>query len=77
MEVDNVANVVAEMVGDMEVDRVADELDMLVAKVAEEVADTVKWYSEMTGLKCVKSFYGGKHSEFLYLRCLNETDLKF
>ena len=53
MEVDNVANVVAEMVGDMEVDRVADELDMLVAKVAEEVADTVKWYSEMTGLKCV------------------------
>ena len=35
MEVDNVGNVVAEMVGDMEVDRVADELDMLVAKVAE------------------------------------------
>ena len=40
MEVDNVANVVAEMVGDMEVDRVADELDMFVAKVAEEDADT-------------------------------------
>ena len=42
MEVDNVGNVVAEMVGDMEVDRVADELDMLVAKVAE-----------MAGVKCV------------------------
>ena len=49
MEVDNVANVVAEMVGDMEVDRVADELDMLVAKVA----DTVQTSVEMAGLKCV------------------------
>ena len=45
MEVDNVVNVVAEMVGDMEVDRVADELDMLVAKVAE-----------MAGVKCVWDF---------------------
>ena len=77
MEVDNVANVVAEMVGDMEVDRVADELDMLVAKVAEEVTDTVQTLVEMAGVKCVSSFYGSKHSELLYLRCLNETDLKF
>ena len=23
------------------------------------------------------TFYGGKHSELLYLRCLNETDIKF
>ena len=53
MEVDNVANVVAEMVGDMEVDRVANELDMLVAKVAEEVADTVQTSVEMAWLKCV------------------------
>ena len=53
MEVDNVTNVVAEMVGDMEVDRVADELDMFVAKVAEEVADTVQTSVEMAGLKCV------------------------
>ena len=45
MEVDNVVNVVAEMVGDMEVDRVADELDMLVAKVAE-----------MARVKCVWDF---------------------
>ena len=53
IEVDNAANVVAEMVGDMEVDRVADELDMLVAKVAEEVTDTVQTSVEMAGLKCV------------------------
>ena len=53
MEVDNVANVMAEMVGDMEVDRVADELDMLVAKLVEEVADTVQTSVEMAWLKCV------------------------
>ena len=34
MEVDNVANVVAEMVGDMEVDRVADELTKRPARVS-------------------------------------------
>ena len=53
MEVDNVANVVAEMVGDMEVDRVADEPDMLVANVAEEVTDTAETSVEMAGVKCV------------------------
>ena len=53
MEVDNVANVVAKMVGDMEVDRVADEPDMLVANVAEEVTDTAETSVEMAGVKCV------------------------
>ena len=42
MEIDNVGNVVAEMVGDMKVNKEADELDILVAKVAEEVTDTVQ-----------------------------------
>ena len=37
----------------MKVGRVADELDMLVAKVAEEVADTVQTSVEMAALKCV------------------------
>ena len=53
IEVDNVANVLAEMVGDMEVDRVADEPDMLVANVAEEVTDTAETSVEMAGVKCV------------------------
>ena len=39
----------ANVVGDMKVGRVADELDMLVAKVA----DTVQTSVEMAGLKCV------------------------
>ena len=56
MEVDNVANVVAKMVGDMEVDRVADEPDMLVANVAEEVTDTAETSVEMAGVKCVWVF---------------------
>ena len=43
----------ANVVGDMKVGRVADELDMLVAKVAEEVTDTVQTSVEMAGLKCV------------------------
>ena len=39
----------------MKVGRVADELDMLGAKVAEEVTDTVTVQTsvEMAGLKCV------------------------
>ena len=41
------------MVVDMKVGRVADELDMLVVKVAEEVTDTVQTSVEMAGLKCV------------------------
>ena len=40
----------------MKVGRVADELDMLVAKVAEEVTDTVQTSVEMAGLKCVWVF---------------------
>ena len=52
----------------MKVGRVADELDMLVAKVAEEVTDTVQTLVEMAGLKCVSSFYGNKHSELLYVK---------
>ena len=39
------------------------------------------WYSSNFGwngwVKMCLSFYGGKHSEWLYLRCFNETDLKF
>ena len=46
----------ANVVGDMKVGRVADELDMLVAKVAEEVTDTVQTSVEMAGLKCVWVF---------------------
>ena len=37
----------------MKVGRVADELDMLVAKVAEEVTDTDHTSVEMAGLICV------------------------
>ena len=39
------------------------------------------WYSSNLGwngwVKMCLSFYGGKHSELLYLRCLYETGLKF
>ena len=40
----------------MKVGRVADELDMLVAKVAEEVTDTVQTSVKMDGVKCVLVF---------------------